>query len=184
MSYYQAMTDEEEWRDIPGFDGRYQASSLGRIRSTGRPHPQLSRDGSTVLMIHRRSRILKFGLKEHGYLNVELAGKSRAVGRLVCEAFNGPCPEGLHCAHLNGCPSDNRPENLQWVTRSENMLHRRSHGTSSKLTEQQAIEIFRRRQKPNREPARKLAAEFGLHPETVFKIGNGHYWKHVTQALS
>jgi hypothetical protein len=171
----------EEWREIPGFDGRYEASSLGRIRSTGRPHPQRTRTGA-IAMVFRRERVLKLGKKGLGYFNVELAGKSHAVSRLVCLAFNGPCPDGLDCAHLNGNSSDNRPENLKWATRSENMLHRRDHGTSSKLSDSQVIEIYRRRKA--KEPAKALAREFGIHPETVFKIGNGRLRSHVTKALS
>jgi hypothetical protein len=171
----------EKWRQIPGFNGRYEASSLGRIRSTGAPHPQRAKSGR-IAMIHRRARVLSLGSKALGYKCVELAGKSYAVSRLVCLAFHGTCPEGYQCAHLNGDPSDNRPTNLKWTTISENQLHKRLHGTSSRsLNAEQAAAIFRRRKEG--EPASVLAAEFGVHPETIYKIGNGHYWKHVTQAL-
>lgn len=92
-----------------------------------------------------------------GYLHVTLCvrpGKSQThrVHRLVCAAFHGPCPDGMECSHLNGNPSDNRPENLAWETRSENHARKHEHGKAqvgdrhgcAKLSSRDVSEIRRR----------------------------------------
>ena len=59
-----------------------------------------------------------------GYRRVTIARKSHPVHRLICEAFHGICPEGCEADHINRERNDNRPENLRWVTRSENLCNR------------------------------------------------------------
>ncbi len=98
----------EEWRDIPGYEGRYQASNLGRIRSKERGllSPFLSRGGYLIATILRDGK--RYGTGAH---------------RLVATAFI-PNPENKpQINHKNGDKLDNRPENLEWVTCSENQLH-------------------------------------------------------------
>lgn len=103
----------EEWRSIPGFERLYEASSLGRIRS------------SRV--------VLKQRLNNMGYPVVEMSknGRSREslVHRQVIKAFHGDPEPGMECRHLNGVPTDNRAENLAWGTRSENTVDQVVHGT-------------------------------------------------------
>lgn len=103
----------EDWQAIPGYEGLYEASSLGRIRS-----PRI---------------ILKQRLNNMGYPVVELSknGRSREslVHRQVIAAFKGAAPAGLECRHLNGDSTDNRIENLEWGTRSENTVDQVVHGT-------------------------------------------------------
>ncbi len=81
----------------------------------------------------KRGRILKPGDCGGGHLFVWLcapAGKfSQTVHALVAEAFIGPRPEGMEIRHLNGDPADNRPENLEYGTRSENSKDSKLHGT-------------------------------------------------------
>lgn len=106
----------EEWRPVVGF-ADYYVSNLGRIKSTKWTKP----------------RIMKFGRDPAGYPCVQLCVRNRIhvrrVHRLVVEAFQGPRPEGYECRHLNGDKADNRLENLQWGTQSENALDRVRHGT-------------------------------------------------------
>ena len=103
----------EEWRPVPGFEGLYEASNLGRIRS-----PRV---------------VLKQRLNNMGYPVVELSkgGRSREnlVHRHVLKAFCGGPPTGHECRHLNGIPTDNRIENLVWGSRSENTVDQIIHGT-------------------------------------------------------
>ena len=100
--------EKEIWKDIPGYEGIYQASSLGRIRSFKR----------------NKAIILKPGRSKNGYYNVVLClnsvGKNAIVHRLVWTTFNGPIPEGLQINHLNENKSDNRLENLSLCTPKEN----------------------------------------------------------------
>jgi hypothetical protein len=105
----------EIWKDIPGYEGQYQVSTLGNVRS------------------FRRSvapKLLKPGRMSGGHLSVALGrGNSRCVHELVLLAFVGPAPIKHECRHLNGNPADNRLENLKWGTRSENILDAVAHGT-------------------------------------------------------
>lgn len=111
----------EQWRDIPEWEGLYQVSDLGRVRSLdtiktdslGRPRPG-------------RGRSLSADTKPNGYVYVNLKDKPRKrrryVHQLVLEAFVGPRPEGHEACHVNGERGDNRLTNLRWDTISENRL--------------------------------------------------------------
>lgn len=118
------MSQQEEWRRIPGFLG-YKASSYGRVMSYKRtvPHVLKARVGTT------------------GYLSVQVsdstgASKRIEVHRLVAAAFYGPCPTGMECRHLNGDPLDNRSENLRWGSRAQNTLDSVRHGTNNMARKQ------------------------------------------------
>lgn len=100
----------EVWKDIQGYNGKYQVSNLGRVKSlnykrTGKEH------------------ILALALSSYPRLNLRKNGKTVncAVHRLVWEAFNGPIPVGLQINHLNENKSDNRLANLSLVTPSQNI---------------------------------------------------------------
>ena len=91
----------EYWKPIPGFDSRYLASNLGRIK---------------------RKKILKSWLRG-GYLSIEIDCKPIFIHRLVCLAFNDK-PEGKdYVNHKDGNKLNNTPYNLEWCTKSENALH-------------------------------------------------------------
>ena len=104
----------EEWRDVAGYEGLYQVSSEGRVKS-------LERKGC------KRERILKPGVRSKGYLFVVLCagGKSRmfSVHRLVCQAFHDNPENKLDVNHMNENKTDNRACNLEWSTRKENCNH-------------------------------------------------------------
>jgi hypothetical protein len=110
----------ETWRDIPGFEGRYQVSDLGRVRSL---------DHRVRLVVHgvetarlSPGRILRPGAQASGHVTVALGrGNSRPVHQLVLAAFVGPCPAGQEVLHGNHQPADNRLDNLEYGTRSDNL---------------------------------------------------------------
>lgn len=114
----------EQWKTINEAPD-YEVSNAGRVRRA-RPDWQGKYAG----------RILR--AKNHrGYASVVLCTSSghftRKVHRLVCEAFNGPCPQDkAHCAHRNGDRSDNTPENLYWATALENAADRERHGRTAR----------------------------------------------------
>lgn len=108
----------EIWKDIPGYEGYYQASTEGRIRSVSR----IRMDG-----YHITGRVLKADRLKGGYEQVLLmVNKKRdyeKVHRLVAQTFI-PNPENkLQVNHINGIKHDNRLENLEWATASENLKH-------------------------------------------------------------
>lgn len=112
------MGADERWLPIAGYEGRYEISDLGRVRSYAQKTP----------------RILAKKRGWNGYLAVALTmnGVSRGfqMHRLVMETFVGPLPEGMETRHLNGDRWDARLCNLAYGTHSENMLDRTAHGMS------------------------------------------------------
>ena len=105
-----SITDgEEKWQPIVGYPG-YEVSDFGRVRS-----------------LKNGGRILAQTKNHKGYLRVKLTKNGIStqflVHRLVGWAFNSGFRDGMQINHLNGDKSDNRPENLEWCTPSENLQH-------------------------------------------------------------
>jgi hypothetical protein len=108
----------EEWRDIPGYEGAYQVSDQGRVRSLDRWVEQGNRWGTQS----RRwwpGQMLKANLDSSGYAQVSLPNSHPLVHHLVMAAFGPPRPQGHECDHRNGVRSDNRIVNLLWRTRRD-----------------------------------------------------------------
>lgn len=106
----------ENWRDIPGFEGRYQVSDLGRVRSLD--HRVRSGRGARLV----RGRVLRPGAGNSGHLTVVIGkGNTQSVHVLVLRTFVGEPPAGCEALHLNHTPADNRLKNLRWGTRGENL---------------------------------------------------------------
>ena len=119
----------EQWRTIPGFDGLYEVSDHGRVRSIGR----VVRKANGVLLTVP-PKILRSNPPPAGkYHKVGLRKDGRTititVHRAVLLAFVGPAPAGTEGCHNNGNPGDNRLSNLRWDTRSANNLDAVAHGT-------------------------------------------------------
>lgn len=117
----------EIWKAIPGFEGGYEVSSLGRVRSITRL--VLCRGGARRSV---KGQMLKPQKHSSDYLQVGLCGKTYLVHSLVMLAFVGECPCGKECAHNNGKKVDNRLTNLRYATVAENAADRIRHGTSGK----------------------------------------------------
>lgn len=116
---------KEIWKNIPGYEGKYQASSEGRIRSLDHEVRGICHFTGKPFLRTVRGRVLKPGRYcKAGHLSVVLGNGTpgKPVHQLVMLAFAGPPPEGQEVLHINGDPNDNRLENLRYGTRTENIL--------------------------------------------------------------
>ena len=116
----------EEWRAVPGYEGFYEASTEGRVRSLDR----IDAGGRQV-----KGKVLSPGvLKESGRLQVSLSKdrqiKQMKVHQVVALTYHGPCPEGMEVRHYpDRDVTNNRPENLCYGSKRQNQLDSIEHGT-------------------------------------------------------
>ena len=160
---------------IPGFRA-YKVSNQGRVFSC-------KRQRLLVLQTTSNDRCRKVSLSRRGKLHHFL------VHRLVLLAFVGPCPKGCECNHKDGNPKNNRLENLEWITCSENTRHAidvlgRDFGRpgetsgTSKLTEKEVLQIRRLRETTDLSLV-SLARRFGVSHPTISNIVKRKTWKHI-----
>lgn len=104
-----ANSKRETWVPIPDYEGHYEVSTRGRVRSLKRRQPK-------ILTLQRDAG---------GYARVAFGNRWHLVHRVVARAFIGECPPGHEVAHQNHVRDDNRVENLRYATRQENLAERR-----------------------------------------------------------
>jgi DNA-binding XRE family transcriptional regulator len=173
-------TEEVEiWKDIPGYEGRYQASTLGRIKSLSRIEHRINRRTGKTAVLPVNERILRPGrFNVHGHVSVVLrrAGQPKGVGKpvhqLVMLTFVGPPPKDMEVCHYNDIPTDNRLINLRYGTHSENGIDRYTLAQKgNKLTVQNVREI---RQMLDAGYTRgQLARRFHVSGQTIYNIKLG-----------
>ena len=167
------MTDEK-WVPINGYK-YYEVSNLGRIRSISHRtlKPYRFREGRVLAQSKVRNGYMRVSLTQEGKHK-----KSASVHRLVANAFV-PNPENKkYVNHKNGNKEDNRAENLEWVTASENskhacdvlghkppIVHNHNPRSSRRFTDEQVRAI-----RSDTRPRAEIAKEYGLHVMTVGEI--------------
>ena len=175
---------QEEWRPIAGAEGYYSVSSHGRVRSEPLPHKSSGR---------QRGRVLSPSRDTKGYLIFKLclpgrSSKTKKVHRLVARAFLGTPPEGAQVNHKNGEKTDNRPENLEYVSCGENIrhcwetgLHGVSHcrGEANPNTPLSRSDVIAIRELHPRLNYKKLASMYGVTGQTIRNIVKRITWNHV-----
>jgi hypothetical protein len=174
----------ERWRDVVNYEGRYRVSDRGRVKSVA--WTVRSSDGHVYQV---RGRVLSPRANRRGHLHVGLskdgARRMWAVHRVVLLAFRGPPPPGMECRHFpDRNPANNRPENLQWGTRAENVADMVVHGTapigernaSAKIKDVDvgAIHVAYR----SGETSTAIAGRYEVDPHTVRNVLNGHAFPH------
>lgn len=159
------------WSQVPGYGGDYLVSD----------------EGDVVSRKHGTAKKLKPNHSQHGYMRVNLcaSGKCRLhyVHELVAAAFIGPRPLGHQVRHLNSDGTDNRACNLSYGSQAENEADKIAVGRSnagsrhgmSKLTEDQVKEI--RSGLSSGRPGVEIAAQFGVHPNTISHIKKNRTWR-------
>lgn len=168
-------TQLETWRAVVGYEGRYEVSDEGRVRSLN-----YNKTGLACVMTPVMKR---------NYVAVHLSnGKPTTVPIhiIVAAAFIGPRPPGMQINHKSGIKTDNRACNLEYCSPSENARHAHANGlidqtgesnNASKLSAIDAGEIKRR--SIGGERTRLLANEFGVSIATIEFIRNGKRWAHI-----
>lgn len=168
--------DGEEWRPVVGYEGLYEVSTLGRVRTLG---------GGKA---RTHGRVLKATKGTTGYLRVALSAgnvsRTRKVHQLVAEAFIGPRPERSYVLHNDGNPLDNRPGNLRYGNARDNLADAVKHGawepnrgeaaTKSKLRVEDVLAI-----RGSSEPTSILAERYGVDPTSIRDIRARRSWTHV-----
>jgi hypothetical protein len=177
----------EEWNDIIGFDGFYQASNLGQIRSCNR----------TVTYVDGRKRfcggqVLKPYLNPRGYLAVCLhkdqKNKVCTVHELVMLAFIGVRPKAFDINHIDGVKTNNYLSNLEYCSKSDNVRHSFAMGLQvnprgekhnrAKLSEYQILEI-RRLYAAGEVNQVQIASIYDVTKNNINSIVNRKTWRHL-----
>lgn len=178
----------EQWRSVPGFEGSYEVSDHGRVRSLDRLVP-----GKAGAPTQRLGRIMRTGEErevQRRYRSVELSGTTYYVHALVLLAFVGDCPEGQQCRHLDGNTENNLLSNLRWGTPVENTEDRRRHGTMccgerSHYAVLSAADVLSIRLRTSGNPPKgtqaALAREYNVHRNTIGRIVSRRSWSHLPE---
>jgi hypothetical protein len=177
-------TMTEEWKDITGFEGFYQISNFGRVKSLG------GKCGSAM----RKPSIRSTSLTKDGYEKVRLlwGGKDKTVRihRLVAEAFI-PNPEGKETVnHIDGNKRNNHVSNLEWADRSEQLYHAYKLGLKqskvgsnnpvAKLSDEDVREIRKTYVRQSREYGTvALAKKYGVTNRVIGLVVSGKSYKNV-----
>lgn len=162
----------ERWLPVVGWEGLYEVSDLGRVKS-------LPRVGTSGV-------ILKPSLRKDGYIQHGLTRNCNHVNRLlhhlVAEAFIGPRPAGCECCHNDGDPGNNALANIRWDTPLGNSADKTRHGTQAKgetsgmakLTNSKVAAI-----RADPRTHREIAADYGLDYGCIGKIKRRERWAHI-----
>jgi len=171
------LQDTELWLPVDGFPNA-EVSNLGRVRS-------LFRGGCVVRSLH---------INGNGYVTVSLQNKSvrrrSRVHRLVAAAFIGPAPAKMDVNHLDGNKQNNRADNLEYCTRSENHKHafrlglstspfrRRGEQSCRALLNDSSVMQIRERFASG-ESRKSLAAAFNVSACTIWDVVKRRSWTHI-----
>lgn len=174
----------ETWKPIPGFPG-YDVSDCGRVRSY---RTRMIGNGKRWHIADTPQRYLRPGLNTSGYPQVILSpGQMWLVHRLVMLIFlDPPAATHLQANHKNGLKTDNRLDNLEWVTQSENMQHSYQElGRTTPRGEQNCrakldwnrVHIIRAMYQTGNYTGPELAQQFGVHRNSIYNVVTCKTWK-------
>lgn len=168
---------EEVWKDVVGWEGLYQVSSLGRVKSLSRKYSP-------------KEKYLKpYKSNKYGHCVVNLCYRRyqrlAKVHSIVIEAFLGSKKNGEEVCHNNGDPTDNKLVNLRYDTHRNNQNDMRRHGTLcvgsssslSKLTEKKVCIIKKLLSLKFKQ--KTIAKMFDTTQPNISQIASGITWKHV-----
>lgn len=169
----------EEWREVLGYEGLYSISNMGRLKSLTRvvdfKETSIKSSSRTyyekLIVLKEYDRYIKYSISKNG------KKFCASIHRLVAEAFIENPHKKPHINHINGIKSDNRVENLEWCTPSENMIHAFETGLNPtrKLTKEQVLEIRNMGSNSNKQ----LAEKYNVSSGCIRDVRYGTNWKHL-----
>jgi hypothetical protein len=169
-------SSNETWKNIIDYEGLYQVSNFGNVKSLGNEFT-------------RKERLLKLSPQSKGYLTVVLqkntTRKMVLVHRLVAEYFIPNIDNKPQVNHINGIKTDNRIENLEWVSHRENLNHaiennlvlKGDKNPTSKLKENEVIMIHNLLSKGV--CIKALSKKYNVSFGTISGIRSGRYWEYL-----
>ena len=180
------MVEIEIWKPIPGYEGLYEVSNLGKVKSL----PRNRFIKNTTYTYLSSEKILKLDIGKSNYYRTCLSenkkNKRFLVHRLVAMSFISNPENKPMVNHINSIRTDNRVENLEWCTHSENMIHGFNKGFcnppkgvingQSKLTEKEVLEIRRLK---NTMSQKQISINFKVSLSTISEILLMKSWKHI-----
>lgn len=174
----------EIWKDIPGHEGRYQASNLGRIRSLPRMVQWKTRWG-TIGNRRHAGGIISPDPHHTGYLVIKLgrADKQYRLHKLIAETWIGPCQPGMVVSHADDNKLNCRADNLEYMTNPENVKRAYATGRLSNKgeTNGKAVltdEMVRQIRRLDHLTAKKAAEAVGCRSHSILHVRRGS-WSHV-----
>jgi hypothetical protein len=176
---------QEIWKDIKGYEGCYQVSNYGRVKSLPRKINARWGEGHNI-----KGRIMSQRLTHNGYLVCSLRNgniqKTYKVHRLVGEVFVENGKNYPQINHKDGNKLNNKPTNLEWVTPKQNTKHAfdtnlrnppkgKSHH-NARLTEKDVLEI---RKNQNGLTHRELSVLYNISSKYISELVTFKKWKHI-----
>jgi hypothetical protein len=145
-------------------------------------------EGYVVSRVNRTPKVLK-PIKMGQYVGLQILRsdghtEKAYLHRLICEAFHGPCPDGMECRHLDGNRKNNSASNLSWGTKLENEADRKSHGNTAageanpmaKLTRKR-VEEMKKYRAVTGDSYRIIGNKFGVSTMTAYRAVTGQSWR-------
>lgn len=176
----------EVWKPVLGYEGMYEVSNMGRVKSLPRRVRTVGGDGVPTTRLMSGRVLTPRGPRPFVDLWRGNVSEKKRVCRLVLEAFVGPCPSGMEACHFpNRDTTNNRLSNLRWDTRQANAMDRDAHGTMLRGEEHYNVvlteEIVReaRRLRAAGWTYKTLQKRYGCGFITIYKAVVGMTWSHV-----
>lgn len=173
--------EEEIWKDIKGYEGLYQISSFGRVKS-------LERVTSQNKFLSEKLKIASLSVQ--GYFKVTLCKNGKCIQlyihKLVAENFLDNPENKLQANHIDGIKINNHISNLEWVSPLENMTHARNLGLLNikgennhfhSLNESEVLAI--RKLYSEGYTSNRLAKMYGVSTTCILLIKSRKTWKHI-----
>lgn len=176
------MSMKEEWRPVVGYEGFYEVSNFGAVKSLPRRVPHYT--GASFVRKGGDLKITITGLYPQVNLSKEGRTKTHMVHRLVAAAFLGARPKGFHVRHLDGDKWNASATNLAYGTAKQNMEDMARHGRVPKGVSHGRAKISEDDVRTIRKlkgllTHKEIASTFGLGLSQVGNIIYGLQWKHV-----